>query len=184
MKGRRELMDKKPFLLAGLALILSACTSPDDEYDYIESTPVTITASPLNARVGEEVEVNLLGRLKLDERSRVPERPISDTTLGVCFGYGLTANGEGIADPHGFCLREVEVLPGSYQMLNGTGYTKEFDDVVIRRGESQEFKHTFTFTLTEVNKLVLAPVLDYKSDYEGNTTSGNITQNYPIVTFE
>ncbi len=180
-------MDKGSFLFAGLVLILSACTMPDDEFNYLEHSPVSITASPFNAEVGEEVEVTLAVNVGLDERSRVSERPISEITLGVCFGYGLTADGEGIADPHGFCFKEVEVLPDSYQMLNGTGYTKEFDDVVIRRGESQEFKHTFTFTLTEANKLALEPHLEFTDKSYGAPMyngSGNVPVNYPIVTFE
>lgn len=185
METKGFVMKKKLILLLTIVLMLSACTMPDDEFDYVESSPVTVTASPLDAEVGEAVEVTLTGSLELDERSRVSERPISDITVGVCFGYGLTANGEGIVDPHGFCSKEVEALPDSYEMLNGTEYTKKFDDMVIRRGERREYKHAFTFTLTEADELVLEPHMMFRDEfYTGPSFSGNIPQNYPTVTFE
>lgn len=178
-------MKKWLCLLIGVASMLGACTMPDDQFDYVEASPVTITASPLEAEVGEAVEVTLVGSVELDERSRVPERPISDITLGVCFGYGLTADEEAIVDPHGFCSEEVEALPNSYSMLNGTEYYKTFDNVVIQRGDRHEFKHAFTFTLTEENKLALQPHMMFMDEaYTGPTSSGNIPQNYPEVTFK
>jgi hypothetical protein len=183
--GVERAVKKKECLLVGMLAILGACTMPNDEFDYVESSPVTVTASPLDAKVGKAVEVTLTGSLELDKRSRVSERPISDITIGVCFGHGLTANGEGIVDPHGFCSKEVEALPDSYEMLNGTEYTKKFDDVVIRRGERREYKHTFTFTLTEANELVLEPHMMFRDEfYTGPSFRGNIPQNYPTVTFE
>jgi hypothetical protein len=178
-------MKKKSILLLSIVLILGACTMPDDEFDYVESSPVTVTASPLDAEVGEAVEVTLTGSLELDERSRVPERPISDITIGMCFTHGVTDDEEQIGDSHGFCFEKEEMLPRSYQMLNGTEYYKKFGDVVIRRGERREYKHTFTFTLTEADKLVLVPHLMFMDEaFEGPTFSSNIDQNFPRVTFE
>ena len=178
-------MSKRLSLLAGLVLILSACTTPDDQFDYIESTPVTITASPLNAKVGEAVEVTLAGNIGLNERSRVPERPISDITLGVCFAPGGTVDDNPVSESHGLCNNEIMLLPTSFQMLNVTEYYEELDDVVVRRGEKLEYNHSFTFTLSEAKELVLVPELNWRDEFfEGPSGSSNIEQNFPKVTFE
>lgn len=182
--GKGERMYKKPFLLAGLVLILSACTMPDDEFDYIETEVIT-TASPSNVKVGDAVEVTLVGSFELDERSRVPERPISDIIIGTCFTHGKNADNESIGESHGFCGNEAEVLPSSYRLLSGTEYTKRFDGAVVKRGERLEFEHTFMFTSTEADKLFLdAQAIFMDEAFTGPSYSGNPYSNSPEVTFE
>lgn len=172
-------------LLVGLTAVLSACTMPDDQYDYIVSDGVTVTVSSLDAKVGEAVTLTFTGSLELDEKSRVPERAVSDISVGMCFTHGLTANGEVFADPHGLCEGEVESLPPSYKLLNGTDYHKKFDNVVIPRGEKREFAHSFTFTLDEADELVLVPFLVYTDEpFPGPTHSSIIGGDWPTLTFK
>lgn len=171
-------------LLVGLTAVLSACTMPDDQYDYIVGNGVTMTASSLDAKVGEAVTLTFTGSLELDEKSRVPERAVSDVSIGMCFTHGLTTE-EVWIDPRGFCEGEVGSLPPSYRLLNGTDYYKKFDNVVIPRGEKREFTHSFTFTLDEADELVLVPFLVYTDEpFPGPTHSSIIGGDWPTLTFK
>lgn len=74
---------RRVFLLAILTFALSACTVPLDQYDYVVSNGVTITASTSEARVGDAVTLTFTGSLGLDEKSRVSERKVSGIRIGM-----------------------------------------------------------------------------------------------------
>ena len=181
-------MNKRFFALAiVITALLSACSPPDDQYDYVFTDDINFTASPLNAKIGEAVEVTLTTDISLDERSRVAERSVSDVKLGGCFGYGYetTADGEGLADPHGLCSKEVEELPSRYELLGSTEYTEQFGNAVIERGEKLMLKHSFTFTLTEPGEVAIDPVLMYMDEFfTGPKSYGGLPQTFPEITFE
>lgn len=108
---------------------------PRDAYDYVVGNGVTMTASTLNAKVGEAVTLTFKGIVRLDEKSRIPKRAVTDIEIGMCFTHGLTAAEEVFIDPHGYCEGEAETLPSNYTLLNGTNYFKVFDDVTVSRGK-------------------------------------------------
>ena len=158
-----------------------------DINDYIVAVPdgVSITASTLNARVGEAVTLTFTGSVKLDTRSRVPQKTVTDLSIGMCFTRGLTVPDEAFIDPHSYCNGEAETLPSNYRLLDGTNYYKTFADVTVLRGETRTFEHSFTFTVTEADTLVLKPTLTFREQgFEGPSSASLTNPNSPTLTFE
>ena len=172
----------------GLMAVLGACSPPDDQYDYVESKTPVVKVSSTDANVGEAVTVTVEASLFLDARSRVEERRVTDIAIGACFGDGITADGEGLANGQGFCGKEKGTLPQNYKLLAATDsdYYKPFDDRVIRRGETLELKNVFTFTVTEAQRVVIAPSMTFwDRAFEGfGGGISSVPKNYPAVLFK
>jgi hypothetical protein len=67
---------------------------------------------------------------------------------------------EHVVDPRGFCLSSGEhdtPLPSHLNMLNGSKFITDLGDVVVKRGQTRDLVHEFTFTSTKAGKVVLFP---------------------------
>ncbi len=172
-------------LLTALSLGVTACTAPRDQYDYIGGDVVTMTASTLDAGVGEAVILTFTGSFELDAKSRVPQRTVSDISLGMCFTHGFTAVEEVFIDPHGFCEGKPQTLPPNYQLLDNADYYTTFDNVIVERGERRTFEHSFTFTSTEADELTLVPTFAHTDEPSPVRVFGSLAgRNFPVLTFK
>lgn len=158
-----------------LALTLAACTPPLEDGAF-QNTP-RVEADKLTARVGEPVEVTLTGGFEVAEKYYLEETVVPGLLLGACLAYVPDETVRG-----GLCNNDDEPLPDSLSMVSGTTYVKDFGNFVVKRGESRQIQHTFTFTSSQPGEIVIAPAYQIHDDaYESpGFESGTATR----VTFE
>lgn len=160
-----------------LVLTLAACTQPRESGAYM-TTP-DARANRATARVGEAVQVTVIGGFGARENFYLEEATQTGVNLGACFLYAADMETEG-----GLCADGEQPLPDRLSMVDGTTVVKDFGDIVVKRGEYRKIEHTFSFTSDQPGTLLIVPVYLF---YNGpNEIPGfeNGPENIVRVTFE
>ncbi|MDQ3521392.1 MAG: hypothetical protein M3434_03510 [Gemmatimonadota bacterium] len=139
-------------------------------------------ADKVTARIGEPVEVTVTGGFGARDDYYLEEFVQPGVNLGACFWYvpERTVNG-------GLCISGEQPLPDGLSMVDSATFAKNFGDIVVKRGESQNIEHTFTFTSNEPGEVVVEPSYWFRNDtYEGNNFKGHEpgALNIIRITFE
>ncbi len=169
----------KGFFSLLLVLALAACTSPLGGEAYMELPDAR--ADKVTARVGEPVEVTVMGGFGAREAYHLEESVQPGVSLGACFWYepDKTATG-GLCGVKG----GEHPLPAGLSMVDGTTFAKDFGDIVVKRGEHRKIEYTFTFTSDQPGEVVVLPgyLFAYDADVGPGYEPGGL--NILRVTFE
>lgn len=160
-----------------LTLILAACTQPIESGTYM--TPPDARADKVAARVGEAVEVTVMGGFGTRDNFYLEEFTHPGVNLGACFLYSADVETEG-----GLCIGGEQPLLNGLSMVDGTTFAKEFEDFVVKRGEYREIKHTFTFTSNQPGTIVIVPVYLFSNGHSGSPGFEKGPENIVRVTFK
>lgn len=165
-----------------LTLFLTAC--PDILTNHSDGGfhwPAKAKVDSAKALAGELVKVTLSVGFGLDNDSNFSESPHSGFKLGACLIRNSRSQD---SSRGGFCGAKNLPLPSWAAMSGGAAADKEFDDFVVRRGETRRFEYTFTFTATEPGRVTIEPVMQYLSKREGYEVPASESGQVATVIFE
>lgn len=160
-----------------LVLTLAACTPPLEDGTYM-TTP-DARANRVTARVGEAVQVTVIGGFGARENFYLEEFTQTGVNLGACFLYAADMETEG-----GLCSGGERPLPEGLRMANGTTFAKNFGDITVKRGEHRRIEHTFSLTSDQPGTLVIVPVYLFYNGPDEIRGFENGPENIVRVTFE
>ena len=152
--------------------VLAACTSPLGGEAYME--PPDARADKVTARVGEPVEVTVMGGFGAREAYHLEEYVQPGVSLGACFWYEPDKTATG-----GLCGVEggEQPLPAGISTVDGTDFAKDFGNIVVKRGELRKIEHTFTFTSDQPGEVAVLPgyLFTYDADIDPGYEPGGLS---------
>lgn len=145
--------------------------------DIMTSPPWTNVRNAVRVKVGEPIQVRIVGHAKLDRKSASRERRILDICVGVRFTDGFGP--QSTDGPNFYGWEGDQPLSEHYRLLNGATCTRTFAEATVPRGGVQTLEHSLTFTYLQAGEVTLQPLIVLTDEqFRGSFFGAGVTPKF------